>query len=109
MVYLVTGQPGSGKTTFGTALYEKLLSIGRDCVFIDGDNIRRMWPHIKYSDAERRKSNLLTMQVAQALNSDEQDVVVCIVCPQAKVRDQIHFFFVYVFTHCKLFCHVSSL
>ena len=42
MVIWIIGLPGSGKTTIGKHLYERVNISHSNCVFIDGDDIRKI-------------------------------------------------------------------
>ena len=49
-VIWLTGLSGSGKTTIAKALQKEL---GEDCISIDGDNVRKMFPPIGFSKEDR--------------------------------------------------------
>ena len=51
MIFWFTGQPGSGKTTLGKALLEKL----NDAFHIDGDDLRGLSANVDYSEQGRIK------------------------------------------------------
>ena len=57
MIFWFTGQPGSGKTTLGKALLEKL----DDVFHIDGDDLRGLSANVDYSE-QGRISNIRTAQ-----------------------------------------------
>ena len=46
MIFWFTGQPGSGKTTLGKALVDKL----DDVFHIDGDDLRGLSANVDYSE-----------------------------------------------------------
>ena len=57
MIFWFTGQPGSGKTTLGKALLEKL----DDVFHIDGDDLRGLSANVDYSE-QGRINNIRTAQ-----------------------------------------------
>ena len=53
MIYWLTGQPGSGKTTLGNWL---IAALGGEAVLVDGDDIREIFENKDYSEQGRRKN-----------------------------------------------------
>ena len=84
MIFWFTGQPGSGKTTLGKALLEKL-----DNVFhIDGDDLRGLSANVDYSE-QGRISNIRTAQsIAMYLDNKGKNVVVSVVAPYKWLREE---------------------
>jgi adenylylsulfate kinase-like enzyme len=88
MIYWLTGQPGSGKTTIA----KELCRVGRIGLYsnwfnIDGDDIRNLFGNKDYSEQGRRKNIELAQQIAQYLNIHGKDVVVSLVSPYKDQRD----------------------
>ena len=84
MIFWFTGQPGSGKTTLGKALLEKL----EDSFHIDGDDLRKLSSNVDYSE-QGRISNIKTAQsIAIYLDNKGQNVVVSIVAPYRWLREE---------------------
>jgi adenylylsulfate kinase-like enzyme len=92
MVYFITGQPGTGKSTAAEKLYEQLTAIGRKPYRLDGDNVRKMWPFIGYSDTDRAASiaRVLTLTTILHAPADGHDVIVSVVAPIAQSRTDFH-------------------
>jgi adenylylsulfate kinase len=88
MIYWLTGQPGSGKTTIA----KEMCRIGRvglhsNWFNIDGDDIRNLFDNKDYSEQGRRKNVELAQQIAKYLNIYGKDVVVSLVSPYKDQRD----------------------
>ena len=84
MIFWFTGQPGSGKTTLGKALLEKL----DDVFHIDGDDLRGLSANVDYSE-KGRISNIRTAQsIAMYLDNKGKNVVVSVVAPYKWLREE---------------------
>ena len=84
MIFWFTGQPGSGKTTLGKALLEKL----DNSFHIDGDDLRRLSANVDYSE-QGRISNIRTAQsIAMYLDNKGKNVVVSVVAPYRWLREE---------------------
>ena len=71
MIFWFTGQPGSGKTTLGKALLEKL-----DGAFhIDGDDLRGLAHNVDYSEQGRINNIRMAQSIAMFLDNRGQGVV----------------------------------
>ena len=84
MIFWFTGQPGSGKTTLGKALLEKI----DDPFHIDGDDLRGLSANVDYSE-QGRISNIRTAQsIAMYLDNKGKNVVVSVVAPYKWLREE---------------------
>ena len=84
MIFWFTGQPGSGKTTLGKALMEKL----DNSFHIDGDDLRGLSANVDYSE-QGRISNIRTAQsIAMYLDNKGKNVVVSVVAPYKWLREE---------------------
>ena len=84
MIFWFTGQPGSGKTTLGKLLLEKL----DNSFHIDGDDLRGLSANVDYSE-QGRISNIRTAQsIAMYLDNKGKNVVVSVVAPYRWLRDE---------------------
>ena len=84
MIFWFTGQPGSGKTTLGKVLVEKL----GNAFHIDGDDLRLLSSNVDYSE-QGRISNIRTAQsIAMYLDNKGQNVVVSVVAPYKWLREE---------------------
>ena len=84
MIFWFTGQPGSGKTTLGKALLEKI----DDAFHIDGDDLRGLSANVDYSE-QGRISNIRTAQsIAMYLDNKGKNVVVSVVAPYKWLREE---------------------
>ncbi len=87
MIYWLTGQPGSGKTTIAKSMLRRVSNFGT-LLHIDGDDIRDLFDNKDYSENGRRKNVELAQQIAEYLNSKQVDVVVSLVSPYKDQRDK---------------------
>ena len=85
MIYWITGQPGSGKTTLAKSIME--LRYFSDWYHIDGDDIRELFDNKDYSKEGRMKNVLLAQQLAQYLHSKGKNVLVSLVSPYKEQRE----------------------
>ena len=84
MIFWFTGQPGSGKTTLGKALLEKL----DDAFHVDGDDLRGLAHNVDYSEQGRINNIRMAQSIAMFLDNKGQDVVVSIVAPYRWLREE---------------------
>ncbi len=76
VVYWITGLAGVGKTTVGRLLAERLRSLGRPVVFLDGDELRgALFPEAGYSDRERLDLAGRYVRMCELLADQGVDVV----------------------------------
>ena len=92
MVYLFTGQPGSGKTTLAKKLQMWLQTDKknwRKSVFhIDGDQLRELFPNTDYSKEGRYKNINKAFDIAKFLDASGNDVVISLVSPYKELREE---------------------
>lgn len=89
MVYLITGQPGTGKTTAAHRLYEaitSLKSVDMGCIMLDGDNMRKCWPALKYTPTDRLENIQNILNIAKYLHDNGNNVIVSVVAPLRIMR-----------------------
>lgn len=109
MIYLFTGQPGSGKTTLAKKLQFWLQTEKRNwrkSVFhIDGDQLRELFPNTDYSKEGRYKNINKAFDIAKYLQSNDTDVVISLVSPYRELRDKFK-------SECKvteIYCHTKKM
>jgi adenylylsulfate kinase-like enzyme len=109
MIYLFTGQPGSGKTTLAKKLHFFLQTDKknwRKSVFhIDGDQLRELFPNKDYSKEGRERNIQKAFDIAKYLHSCGNDVVISLVSPYKELREQLK-------SECKvteIYCHTKKI
>jgi adenylylsulfate kinase len=109
MVYLFTGQPGSGKTTLGKKLQMWLQTDKknwRKSVFhIDGDQLRELFPNTDYSKEGRQRNIQKAFDIARFLDDSGNDVVISLVSPYRELREEFK-------SLCKvqeIYCHTKKI
>ncbi len=86
MIYLLYGQPGSGKTVLGRMLASHLLTT----FHIDGDEFRTLFSNSNYGRKGREENIRNANAVATYLNkTQESDVVLSLVNPYENLRKEL--------------------
>lgn len=87
-VYWFTGLSGAGKTTIGRLWYERLKAEGCLVVFLDGDELRKVFgDDLGYTEADRRKSAMRNARLCALLSGQGIDVVCCTISMFDSVRE----------------------
>ena len=109
MIFLFTGQPGSGKTTLAKKLQMWLQTDKknwRKSVFhIDGDQLRELFPNTDYSKQGRERNIQKAFDIAKYLDNADNDVVISLVSPYKELRDKFK-------SECKvkeIYCHTKKI
>ena len=95
MIEWIYGDSGMGKTTLAK-------KIAGDAVLLDGDDMRKVWPELTFSDEDREVQNIRVARLARVLELQGFNVVVATICPTKHLRDQVH-----AITNCR-FIHIES-
>jgi adenylylsulfate kinase-like enzyme len=86
MIYLFIGQPGTGKTEMARRLVEKMSD---KTVWIDGDDLREIFPNTDYSYSGRIRNIEKSFTIARFMSQKGYDVVISMVCPYRAIRDDL--------------------
>lgn len=86
MIYLFIGQPGSGKTTMAELLVRRL---GSGTVWIDGDDLREIFPNTDYSYSGRIRNIEKAFTIARFMSIKGRNVVISMVCPYRAIREDL--------------------
>ena len=86
MIYLFIGQPGTGKTEMASRLVKKL---GDRTIWIDGDDLREIFPNTDYSYTGRIRNIEKSFTIARFMSQKGYDVVISMVCPYRAIREDL--------------------
>ena len=92
MIYVLYGQPGSGKTTLSKLLCTHIQHQpqGNEAVVIDGDKFREIFKQVDYSPKGRknniRAANTVATYISQVNNVD---VILALVNPYKRLRAEL--------------------
>jgi len=95
MIYLITGQPGTGKTSYADKLCELLRKSSTPVIRFDGDHMRKCWPHLGYDKEGRTQNMLYLFELTKTLweRPESPHIVISAVFPIAQERERFHFQF----------------
>lgn len=82
MIIWITGNSGSGKTTLAKQMKTP------KTVILDGDDVRNCWA-TGFIKKQRWEHNLSIAFLARILESQGFDVIVAVICPYKKLRDEV--------------------
>ncbi len=82
MIIWITGNSGAGKTAMARQMQTK------GCVLLDGDAIRDIYP-AGFSKEQRWQHNVGVAKLAKMLSDQNADVIVTLICPYKKLRDEV--------------------
>jgi len=83
MIQWIYGVSGAGKST----LARKLLDA--KTIHLDGDDMRRVWTDLAFTDADRETQNLRIANLARVVERQGFNVVVSTICPGEKLRHRV--------------------
>lgn len=86
MIYLLIGQPGSGKTTLAAMLKTYF---GNSTFHIDGDKFRKLFPNTDYSKEGRVKNIEKAFDIAKYIHSEGGTVIISMVSPYKELREKL--------------------
>ena len=82
MIVWITGNSGAGKTTMAYQLKTN------NTIILDGDVLRGVYP-TGFSKEDRWQHNLRTAKLAKRLEYQGFDVIISLICPYKKLRDEV--------------------
>jgi adenylylsulfate kinase len=98
MVIWLIGLAGSGKTSIGKALYERMKAVNPATVFLDGDHVREiMGNDLGHTLEDRRRNGQRICNLCRYFDSQDIDVVACVLSlfhdQQARNRAELRDYF----------------
>ncbi|MFM0178390.1 adenylyl-sulfate kinase [Paraburkholderia aspalathi] len=83
----LTGLSGAGKSTIAFELEQQLVSLGRACYVLDGDNIRHgLARDLSFDQKDRRENIRRVAHVAQLMNDAGLIVIAALISPMCEDR-----------------------
>jgi adenylylsulfate kinase-like enzyme len=92
MIYVLYGQPGSGKTTLSQLLCTHIQHqpIGNEAVVIDGDRFRKIFKQTDYSPKGRKDNISAANTVVTYIHKvNHVDVILALVNPYERLRAEL--------------------
>jgi adenylylsulfate kinase len=102
MVIWLIGLAGSGKTTIGRALYQRMKAANPATLFLDGDHVREiMGEDLGHTIGDRRRNGQRICNLCRFFDGQGMDVVACVLSlfhdqQEQNRRDLKDYFEVYV-------------
>ncbi len=87
----ITGNSGAGKTT----LAKKIIA-NDGGILLDGDELRKCWSDLDFSEKSRREQSLRAAKIAKMLDAQGLNVIVSVICPYKNLRREV-----YEITNCR--------
>ncbi len=87
-VLWMTGLSGAGKSTLAKKLYDDLKLKKSNVVWLDGDHIRKYFPNLGFSPAERIDHIKRVAMSASLLEQQGNIVIVSLISPYKEARDE---------------------
>lgn len=87
MIYLFIGQPGTGKTEMANRLVSHLGK--NETIWIDGDDLREIFPNTDYSYSGRIRNIEKSFTIARFMSQKNYNVVISMVCPYRAIREDL--------------------
>ena len=98
MIEWIYGDSGMGKTRLARQIQEQT----PNSVLLDGDDMRKVWTDLSFSDEDRVTQNLRIARLARVLELQGLRVIVATICGNKELRNQVQ-----KITNCK-FIHIES-
>ena len=98
LIEWIYGESGMGKTR----LARQIASQTPNVVMLDGDDMRKVWTDLGFSDADRKTQNLRIARLARVLELQGLNVIVATICADKELRAEVH-----RITNCK-FIHIEA-
>jgi sulfate adenylyltransferase len=87
-VVFLTGLSGAGKSTIAEALAASLRADGRVVSIVDGDELRRVAPHLGFDAASREANIRRAAELAEERAREGQVVIAALIAPFERSRRQ---------------------
>ena len=79
MITWIIGISGTGKTTVGKKLYNKIKKKKPNVVFLDGDILRKIWgDDLGHKIVDRKKNAMRILNICELLNKQKVHVICCV-------------------------------
>jgi adenylylsulfate kinase-like enzyme len=81
-----TGNTRSGKSWAARSLRHHFTP---PAIVLDGDEMRKIWPGLGFSEADRWTQNLRIARLAKLLSDQGIQVIVAAICPYQRLRKEV--------------------
>ena len=86
MIKWLTGNIGAGKTTLAKKMQINAIN---KTIILDGNELREVWKDLKFTRGNRWVHNLRVANLAVLIHSQGFDVIVAVICPFEKLREEV--------------------
>lgn len=98
-IILITGLPGSGKTTIASLLKKKIIKVLGPTIVINGDDIRNIFNFKNYTIEDRAKLDEPYLKLAKFIYHQKINVILTSVSINDKVRLKLNKKNIFLFIH----------
>ena len=86
ILFWITGLSGSGKTSIGKLIFNRIKKKYGPTIILSGDDIRKTWGFNKYSRNERILLAKKVRKFLKFITNQEINVIYCVVCLMNELR-----------------------
>lgn len=89
MIVWIIGLSGSGKTTIGKIIYNKIKNKNKNTIFLDGDELRKIWgSDLGHNISDRNENAKRILKLCEFLDRQKINVICSILSIFPKIQKQ---------------------